>query len=162
MAGRRRPRRAFALATCVLWLLAIEVLPNLHLGRHDDHHTHADDGTIVRLDDDHDHGHGYSHGHAIDGAARDDDHDVDHADDDHADDDHADHDLPDQPAIDHLPRGHAAGGIAHHITALHQPPAPPLAPVDVERMEWRVAAEPQAITHRIGLTRPSARAPPRA
>ncbi len=87
MFGRRphaqRRRRWFAATACVLWLLGVEVLPDLHLAFHADDHTHGADGTIVRVgahggDADHDrdhtaahaerghgheHGHGHGHGH---------------------------------------------------------------------------------------------------
>jgi hypothetical protein len=39
---------------------------------------------------------------------------------------------------------------------------PITAPLDVDRMVWRVAAEPRTVAPRIGLARPSARGPPRA
>lgn len=136
MLGGSRPRRALALATCVLWLLAVEVLPNLHLAEHDHHHTHAADGTIIQLP-------------AAEAALDADDHDDD--------DDDGD---PSQAALDHAPLGHAAGGIAHRIAALHQPPAPLLAPIDVARMVWRVAAAPRTAVYRIGIARPTARGPP--
>src|SRR4051812_7563526 len=103
----RRRRRAFALMTGVLWLLGIEVLPDLHLASHHGDHTHAADGTILTEVDDHD----------------------DH---DHDDGDHHDHDDGDdnQLAIDHPAHAHhQAGGISHHAVALHRPPPPLLAPV---------------------------------
>src|SRR5687768_4644764 len=51
MRGRRTNarRKGFAVLACVLWLLGVEVLPALHLARHDDHHTHAADGAIVSV-----------------------------------------------------------------------------------------------------------------
>ena len=59
MKGSRRHRRAIALMTCALWLLGVEVLPNLHLAFHHDDHTHAADGTIRGPQDEHEHGHHY-------------------------------------------------------------------------------------------------------
>src|SRR5262245_15748294 len=117
MKGRHhhRQRRAFAVAACVLWLLGVEVLPNLHLAVHHDDHTHAAYGTLGFTDDD-DHEHDADHA----------DHDVDHGD--------ADHDIE----LDHPePERHAAGGISHHAVALHHPPPLPLAPVEVARASWR-------------------------
>jgi hypothetical protein len=61
----------------VLWLLGVEVLPDLHRAFHADDHTHGADGTIVHVGvgagagaggdghdhgDDHDHGAGHGHG----------------------------------------------------------------------------------------------------
>jgi hypothetical protein len=76
MFGRRphaqRRRRWFAATACVLWLLGVEVLPDLHLAFHADDHTHGPDGTIVHVGAHHDHaaaharhghGHGREHGH---------------------------------------------------------------------------------------------------
>lgn len=66
---RHRPtqhRRALAVVTALLWLLAVEVFPNLHLATHHHDHTHAADGSIVRLEDNehaHEHGHGHPHEH---------------------------------------------------------------------------------------------------
>jgi hypothetical protein len=49
----------------VLWLLGVELLPDLHLAFHDDRdHTHAADGTIVRVEHERGHGHGRGHGHS--------------------------------------------------------------------------------------------------
>lgn len=48
--GRRTwHRRAFAATAALLWLLGVEVLPNLHLATHQHDHTHAVDGSIVQL-----------------------------------------------------------------------------------------------------------------
>ncbi len=49
---RSSRRRALALTTCVLWLLGVELLPDLHLQFHADDHTHDASGTIT---------HGHSH-----------------------------------------------------------------------------------------------------
>ncbi|HWO20088.1 MAG TPA: hypothetical protein VNO30_14980 [Kofleriaceae bacterium] len=143
--------------TCVLWLLGVEVLPNLHLAHHHDDHTHAADGTIVALAD-HDHDDAdHDHGDA------DHDHDHDHAD---ADADHvdadADHDHDDgQLAIDHPSRPHhQASGIAHHATALHRPAAPPLAPAAVARLTWQLVALADAPPRDTFTARPIARGPP--
>ncbi len=43
----QRRRRWFAATACLLWLLGVEVLPDLHLAFHADDHTHGAEGTIV-------------------------------------------------------------------------------------------------------------------
>jgi hypothetical protein len=53
--------------TALLWLLGVEVLPNLHLAAHRDDHSHTADGSIIALGRGHDHEH-----------ARDNDHDHEH------------------------------------------------------------------------------------
>jgi hypothetical protein len=133
---RHRQRHAFALVTCVLWLLGVEVLPNLHLAHHHGDHTHAADGTLVALhdhDDDHDHARG-----AVD-----------------------DHDEDGPPALDHLPRSHhRAGGVSHHAVALHRPPPPLLAPAPVARAVWRLEATLDDAPRSAALARPTSRGPP--
>ena len=53
MKGMRCPapsRRAVATIMCLLWLLGVEVLPNLHLSSHDaSTHEHTTAGTIVTV-----------------------------------------------------------------------------------------------------------------
>jgi len=144
MSGRIiRQRRTFAVTACLLWLLGVEVLPNLHLASHDDHHTHAADGTIVHVSFGE-----HSHAHA-DGTV--------HADHDH--DRTQRHETNDQLAID-APSGHAAAGIAHHAIALHDPPPPVLAPIAIDRLTWQIEHAPT--DHLVATTalRPSARGPP--
>jgi hypothetical protein len=56
-------RRRLAATIGVAWLLAVLILPALHLGHHDHAHEHRADGTIVTVtvtvtSDDHDHGPG--------------------------------------------------------------------------------------------------------
>jgi hypothetical protein len=167
--------------TCVLWLLGVEVLPNLHLAHHEDDHTHAADGTIVASHEhehehelDHEHGagagadHDHDHGDADhDGDADHHDGDADHHDDADADDGDADDrggaDGRDggQLAIDHPGRRqHQAGGISHHAVALHQPAAPPGAPALVARLTWHLEA-PAGDPPRSAITaRPTSRGPP--
>jgi hypothetical protein len=137
---RHRQRHAFALVTCVLWLLGVEVLPNLHLALHHDDHTHAADGTLVAFHDhDHDHDDG-DHDHALDAG---------------------DHDDDGQPALDHLPRArHQAGGVSHHAVALHRPPPPLLAPIPVARAVWRLEATLDDAPRSAALARPTSRGPP--
>jgi hypothetical protein len=181
MRGPHRQRRALALLTCVLWLLGVEVLPNLHLAHHHDDHTHAADGTIVAShEDDHGHDHDADHGHDHDADAdHGHDHDADHghdhadADVDHADADHAaaaaaadhadaDHDRDDgQPAIDHPSRRHhQAGGISHHATALHRPAAAPLAFAVIARLTWQLDAPTDEPPRETFTARPTSRGPP--
>jgi hypothetical protein len=73
-----RHRRAFAATAAVLWLLGVEVLPNLHLATHHHDHTHTADGSIVLLDRheheyEHEHDHEHEHGDAEHRHADDDD-----------------------------------------------------------------------------------------
>ena len=144
--GRRRA--TFALTACVLWLLGVEVLPNLHLASHEADHTHEASGTIVRVS------FTSTHAHA-DGTVH-----RDH-------DDRASHDghpgkrraTSDQLAID-VPDGHAASGIAHHALALHQPPPPVVDPTPLQQPLIFVDRQPNervAIPH---AAPPSARGPP--
>jgi hypothetical protein len=58
--GRSSRRRAIAAMVGALWLLAVEVLPGLHLAFHDGDHTHLRDGSIVSW---HVHDSGHPHGH---------------------------------------------------------------------------------------------------
>jgi hypothetical protein len=116
----------------VLWLLGVEVLPNLHLALHDARaHTHAADGTIIvttfdRDAEPHRHADGTVHSHAAtdDGLARD------------AHTRH--HDRRSRPgvlAFDHAPDSHAATGLAHHATALCSAPPPIADALPVDRVE---------------------------
>jgi hypothetical protein len=145
MIGRRphaqRRRRWFAATACVLWLLGVEVLPNLHLAFHADDHSHGADGTIV-----HDHDHGAAHHH--DGAGE---HDAVARGDR---DDHA------GSTLDHAPSTHTAAGIAHHAIALHRPPPPLLEPLPVLRAAWRLEHEPARPLHDLSRALPNARGPP--
>jgi hypothetical protein len=130
----QRRRRTAAWLVCSLWLLAVEVLPNLHLLVHHDDHSHDDTGAIVATHD-HDHGHAAQAQHH----------------------DEAPHDWDD---VDPFAPAHAAAGIAHHATALHQPPPPMLAPLPVElAASWIVHAPCEAPTT-TQLARPTARGPP--
>ena len=135
MRASRHRRRAIAICGVLLWLLGIEVLPNLHLAFHADDHTHEPDGTIV------------AHGHPHHGE------DADHH---HA---RSDGDEP-QLAFDHVPSGHAAAGIAHRATALRQPPPPVVAPVATPHAELWLHAQPRARIASAAHARPTARGPP--
>ncbi|MBA3498830.1 MAG: hypothetical protein M4D80_35570 [Myxococcota bacterium] len=131
----------------LLWLLGTEVLPNLHLATHGRDHTHAANGTMI------------SHG-------------------DHGDDGELErlHQLAheqagrpcshapkkprkqDQLAFDRVP--HAAAGIAHHATALLDPPPPLTSPVAAPHAETWHHAEPIDRITFAAAARPSARGPP--
>jgi hypothetical protein len=138
-------RKAVAVVAALLWLLGVEVLPNLHLGTHADDHTHAADGTIV------------SHAEAH--------HEHEHIADHHAEPNHLGklvrHREPkqrDQHAIENV--SHAASGIAHHAVALHQPPPPLLAPLAVPHATAWVHAAPTELVASNANARPNARGPP--
>ncbi|MDQ3367368.1 MAG: hypothetical protein M3680_18240 [Myxococcota bacterium] len=163
---RPRHRRTYAITAALLWLLGVEVLPNLHLATHRDDHTHVAGGTLVVVTFDE---HRHAGGH---GADHDDDHHHPHE--HHDDPDHAragaaataapavhrDRARRAKLAIESPASGHQAAGIAHHAIALHQPPPPALAPYVVPLVSaWRHAAPPD----RIDITRtarPAARGPP--
>ncbi|MFN0252180.1 MAG: hypothetical protein ACKV2T_35215 [Kofleriaceae bacterium] len=106
-------RRPYAALLCFVWLLAVEVLPNVHLHSHGDHaHEHAADGTVITVSFE-------SSTHRHDG--------VTHS---HADAHEPARDTKkkarDILAIDHVPDLHAAAGLAHRALALHEPPPPVL------------------------------------
>lgn len=130
----QRQRRRIALATAVLWLVAVELLPALHLALHRADHTHGLDGAMHALA----HYRGEAHDHAA--AKR-----------------RTSTDLTIDPPSEH----HVALGVAHHALATLDPPPPCLAPVGAPiASAWtylveasRVDATPRA--------RPNARGPPR-
>ena len=113
MARRTRTlrRRALAALAILLWIAGVEVLPNVHLAAHDDDHTHAPDGTIVRVvfEQPHRHDDGTVHAHGGGDAGG----------------DVADHGAAKRKrgsarlAIDEAPAHHAAAGLAHRAVALH-------------------------------------------
>jgi hypothetical protein len=143
---RAEQRRSIAVLTCVLWLLAVEVLPAIHLAGHDDHHTHADDGAIRALEQ-----HFAAHEAGI-------------AHDDHALELRAPKRRAPRPdgqlAIGHAPYAHAAAGIAHHAIALHRPTPPLVAPLPVAPIEWRTLHVVEAQLASAALAHPNARGPP--
>jgi hypothetical protein len=157
-----------AVATCVLWLLGVEVLPNLHLATHDEHHTHAADGSILGDGDgdgDHDHDHAaiaedHHHHHDHHGALAAEAPTVlaELAPDPHAPEPG---DSP-VPAIEHRSSGHAAAGIAHHAIALHRPPPPLLEPLSALRTASQIELAPDLQVSHAPLARPNARGPPAA
>lgn len=93
--------------------------------------------------------HTHDHTHAADGTMIFEHHELDD-----------DHDGPSQLAFDHVPHGHAAAGIAHHATALHQPPPPILTPVTAPIAETWTHAAPTARVSIAHASRPTARGPP--
>ena len=147
---------------CLAWLLALEVLPNLHLAGHDQPHTHAADGTIVfvyhaRDAEPHRHADGTVHAHS-------------------AIEDDAElarvrarataraterrHRREGVLAIQRAPEQHLAAGLAHHAAALH--PAPLLL-LDALRIEQLAIIETYARTGRVDVAPRStrnARGPP--
>lgn len=144
-------RRWIAATACVLWLLGVEVLPNLHLAAHADDHTHAAGGAIVRvsLHETHEHRHadGRTHAHAA-------------GEHEHADGARAHRRTIDAEQYQSAPSGHAASGIAHRAIALHRPPPPLLEPLPVDRAAWPIAAARDDRFTGARAIRPTARGPP--
>lgn len=143
----RRSRRHIAIVAAFLWLLGIEVLPSLHLGTHDGHHTHAVDGTIVVHADDaaeaelerlHQRAHRQAGTRCL----------------------HKPKPQRDQLAYHAPTGGHVANGIAHHATALLDPPPPITTPATTPAPETWLHTEPHARTSIAYATRPHARGPP--
>lgn len=103
-------RRRLAATIGVAWLLAVLILPALHLGHHDHAHEHRADGTIVTVtvtvtSDDHDHGPGAAP-HRHDDLA-----------DEFSEEDAADHGAPpqrepDRPAVSAPHLDHAAAATS--------------------------------------------------
>ena len=157
--SQQQHRRTLAVATVLLWLAAVEVLPNLHLAFHDDDHTHAADGTIhaaaAHAHEEHDHGGGaHRHRHPYPRLR---------AHHDHAHDTHAPRrDAPGELAFDEAPVGHAALGMAHRALATLEPPPPVVAPVGAPvATAWTHPFTSRPVTS-TSLARPNARGPPRA
>jgi hypothetical protein len=141
--SRQRYRRAYAVIAALLWLVGVEVIPNVHLAYHADDHTHdATSGAIVRVTfAQHAHDDGTVHAHAAESGPK---------------RTNREHAILD----DEVPSGHAAAGLAHRAAALHQPPPPALAPIEVPPNEHRIAAAPAARLASRSLARPAARGPP--
>lgn len=165
MGGRfvaQRGRRVFAVVACLLWLLGVEVLPNLHLAFHDDDHTHAAGVIVVaRVTlEDHDHTGAAAHQH-------DDAHHSELAKPGHEKVDIEDpvDERPkrrrvDQLAFDLERSGHAAAGLAHHALALLDPPPPVLAPIAVDRQIVRAVTTLADRLPTTTVARVNARGPP--
>ena len=134
-----RARRVYAVTALVLWLLGVEVLPNLHLAFHGDDHTHGEHGEIrsyeQRLAHALAHAEGEAHDHRRSTHGR-------------------------EAQIDLAPHGHAAGGIAHRAIALLDPPPPITTPVAAPLAEAWQHAEPAARIAAAWRSRPTARGPP--
>lgn len=169
MMPRRSPRRRRALAAvaCLLWLLGVEVLPNLHLATHDDAtpHVHTPGGMIVTVSfgaTAHRHADGSVHAHAEpDGDLA--EHAEPTADDDEKREERDERDEREaQLAFDTPPDLHVAAGLAHRALALHDPPPPELEPVAPTR---HVTLAIALVEDHPGYATPrtaSARGPPRA
>lgn len=157
-----RNRRILAALAALLWLLGVEVLPNVHLATHRDDHTHAHDGAIVRApahDEEHHDEHEHEHEHVDEHEHSDHAHEaaveVAH----HDEDAHHDH-TRGVLAVDVAPSGHEAAGLAHHALALHEPPPLLTTPVAEPRVwVWLHPAPIERLTS-IGYARPTARGPP--
>ena len=142
MRGRRRH---IAIVAALLWLLGIEVLPNVHLGTHDRHHAHAVDGTIIThadADAELERVHRLAHRQAGTKCL------------------HGSKPQRDQLAYHAPTGGHAANGIAHRATALLDPPPPITTPATAPEPSTWLHTEPHARTSIAHATRPSARGPP--
>lgn len=146
-------RRAYAALCALVWLIGIEVLPNLHLASHEaSTHEHTTAGMIVTV----------TFGtatHAHDGSV------------------HA-HDAADRAAelanaaargqhrdriaIDDPVSTHVASGLAHHATALHAPPLPPLAPLPAVQLVTNVIVLPVGRACVAFVATADARGPPAA
>jgi hypothetical protein len=125
-----------------LWLLGTEVVPNLHLATHVDDHTHEANGTLVSHgnDDELERLHQLAHERSGRPCS------------------HKKQREQNRLAFDRVP--HAANGIAHHATALLDPPPPITTPVAVLHAEtWRHAEPTERITS-APAARHSARGPP--
>ncbi len=139
-----RHRRAIALIVGVLWLLGVEVLPNLHLAVHADDHTHASDGTITQAGE---HRHGdrvHVHGKPASEKKQ----------------TKRKQQRRDQLAFDDVELAHDAAGLAHHAIALHQPAPPVLAPLAVDSPSLVVEHPVDGLATSFALHRPQARGPP--
>jgi hypothetical protein len=142
----RGSRRQIAIVAALLWLLGVEVLPGVHLGTHDQHHTHAVDGTIIvhadaaeaELERLHQRAHRQAGTKCL----------------------HRSKPRRDQLAFHAPTGGHAANGIAHHATALLDPPPPITTPATTPEADTWQHAEPNARISIAHATRPSARGPP--
>ena len=152
-------RRRLAATIGVAWLLAVLILPALHLGHHDHAHEHRADGTIVTVtvtvtNDDHAHGPGAApHRHD------------DLADEFSEEDAAADHGAPprrepDRPAVSAPHLDHAAAGAAHLGLALVEPPPPDL-PARAFAAPLEPRPTPPIDPDDVLRARPRARAPPR-
>jgi hypothetical protein len=153
MRAQHRRRRAFATIACLLWLLGVEVLPNLHLASHDEStHEHTPAGMIVTVTFG-------AAAHAHDGSV----HSHDAADRAAELARHAEREQHrDQLAIDDPVSAHVASGLAHRALALHAPPPPLLAPLPVVRLVTNAIAVPVGRASVAFVATADARGPPAA
>ncbi|MBA3455138.1 MAG: hypothetical protein H0T42_18760 [Deltaproteobacteria bacterium] len=155
MKGKRAEHRRRVIATiaCVLWLLGVEVLPNLHLSSHDaSTHDHTPSGMIVTVTFG-------AAAHAHDGSV----HSHDAADRAAELAQHAAREQPrDELAIDDPVSTHVASGLAHHAVALHAPSPPLLAPLPVVRLVTNTIALPVGRLQVAFVATADARGPPAA
>ncbi len=149
-------RRRLAATIGVAWLLAVLILPALHLGHHDAAHEHRADGTIVTVTVTSGDAPAHAHAHGP-GAAPHRHHGP--ADDD-TDDDDAPRRDPVRPAVAPVQVAHAAAGAAHLGLALLEPP-PPVIPACATAAPLRPLPPPPIEPDGAPATRPRARAPPR-
>lgn len=141
-------RRTYAALLCVLWLLGLEVLPNVHLlaHAHGHAHEHAVDGTIITVSFE-------SAVHSHDG--------VTHSHDDgHAAPPAKKKKARDILAIDRVPDMHSAGGIAHRAVALHDVPPPALDAIAIDRVVTELATPSTGRASITLVTTADARGPP--
>lgn len=153
---RGRRRQTVALATCLLWLVAVEVLPNLHLARHSDDHTHAAGGAIVHTrptsTQEHEHG-GRTHRHA--GTASE-------TEQVHAQKPRARKRVAQLAFDDAHSSGHAAAGIPHHALAIIEPEPPAVEPLEAARGSWHIELAASQLVSASPLRCSLARGPPQA
>jgi hypothetical protein len=134
MGGRRTRRTAPALAliAAVLWLIGVELVPNVHLALHDSLAVHAHEGDTTVFSS-HVHANGSEHRVVM----------------------RAGHRVHTRSARDlALQLEHGAHSLAHHAVALQPAPAPILVPLPIDRRPVEVVA--------IAIIEPSSRVVPRA
>lgn len=153
MGARRttRARRYTAMLACVLWLLGVEVLPNVHLSKHDETpHTHAANGMVITVSFDRS-GESGVHRHA-DGSLHDDHTAASPA--------KTKKRAPIDTSITAPLDNHAATGLAHRAVALLASPLPVLAiaRIDVVATDLVVIEEGRATL--AVVTTADARGPP--
>ena len=130
--GGRRTARTIALVAAVLWLVGVELVPNLHLALHDSLAAHSHDGDTTVFSP-HRHADGTEHrvvmraGHRVRTRSA--------------------HDLA-------LQLEHGAHSLAHHAAALQPAPAAILAPLPIDRRA--------VVFDQIAIIEPSSRALPPA
>jgi hypothetical protein len=138
--GGRRTARTLALVAALLWLVGVELVPNLHLALHDSLAAHAHEGDTTVFSP-HRHADGSEHrvvmraGHRVRA--------------------HNAHDLAVQLE-------HGAHALAHHAAALQPTPAPILAPLPIDQRPTVAAEIAIIVPSSRDVPRATARGPPRA